>query len=197
MTFRRRIGDFDGGEALELASLWCEGNLYGPAPSHRFQLVDIDTNRCEQVCDLQPPDQNCVFPADIGRAARRKPEAFYDSMVVEIVSLPEERASRCDGDVEHAEAWKVAIVEHRSTGLGGQPTLRQPLEKPTATLWVACPGPERPAAGALIETRVARGSSESCWPWTDSSHSKEGEIYCAPGSWKPAEAISVPSGPTP
>lgn len=199
MTFRRKLGDTkdDGTEAFDLASVWCEGNNYMAGQQHRFQLVDTEAGECQQLCDLVPPDQKCIFPADIGRAARRAPDPFYDSMVVEIVSLPERRAPRCEGEAEHAEAWEVSVIEHRSTGLGGQPTLHQPLGKAPATLWVVCPEAERPAVGALIATRIAHGSMDACLPWAEDRRSSQGDVFCAPASWKPTEGLSVPldSGP--
>jgi hypothetical protein len=164
MTYRNASEQEDDSmRPFQIASLWCEGNLYSN-DERRFQLLDADGKSCEQLCDPPGRDQPCVLPEDIGWAARRTPNAWPLVMVAEIVSLPSERAEPCTANKDNAEPWLVKVLDVNEAHPSYRGVTPVPLVNGPVKLWVVCPDSQRPMVGARIRADVA-SSGDECMPW--------------------------------
>lgn len=164
-TMEARVGaaDEDVSWALDLSSLWCEGNHYA-VPQSRFQLRSQES--CSQVCDRDDEDRRCITEADLGREARSRPGAWRHVGEFRLVARPEERAPRCSDGQEHAEAWSVDVLSidllsRRAHGLDPIPDYTKspgPL-----VVHVVCPDGVEIGRGDRFRALVAYG--DRCLPW--------------------------------
>lgn len=144
-----------------LAIVWCEGNRYTDA-ENRFQVRGEQS--CEQLCDRSEEDRACITKADIGRAARREPTKWYNVGAFRLVELPKHRAPRCTEDEEHAEAWRVIVLE-----MDARPGARRAAPMPYSgdlptTFHVVCPDGIELPEGARFRARATTG--DACLPWS-------------------------------
>lgn len=145
---------------LHLASIWCEGNRYG-SKENRFQIRGEQT--CDQVCERSEEDRTCITKADIGRAARREPHAWKVVGEFRLVERPRKRVPRCAGDEEHAEAWRVVMLDLRAApGIERTPSIPFRDDRPIL-VQVVCPDGVEIQKGARFRALAANG--DTCLPW--------------------------------
>jgi hypothetical protein len=163
-TMELRIGPAGDPEswAQHLEAMWCEGNRY-VGTENRFQFRTESS--CAEVCERSEEDRACVTKADIGRAARRKAHAWKNVGTFRLVERPRERAPRCEGDDEYAEAWRVVMLN-----MDAVPGVRMPDSIPFSgdreiTVQVICADGVQIREGTRF--RALAGESDVCEPWRE------------------------------
>ncbi len=164
-TMELRIGPAGDPESWtqHLAAMWCEGNRY-TGTENRFQFRTDSS--CAQICERSEEDRSCITKADIGRAARAA-SAWTNIGTFRLVERPRERAPRCEGADEHAETWRVVMLN-----MDAAPRVRVPESIPfygdrEITVPVICADGVEIREGARF--RALAGVSDVCEPWREPS----------------------------